>query len=53
MFAKKGWLTYTAAIVTLLYGVIVKGMFEGDWTLVPEFVMAFLVIIGVRRALPK
>lgn len=49
----KGWLTYTVAVLTILYGIFVEGLTNNNWQNLPEYILAFLALLGLRRALPK
>ena len=48
-----GWKTYLAAALSILYGVGVCGIYQGNWNEAITYILAGLGLIGIRSAFTK
>lgn len=48
-----GWKTILAGVLTILYGVLVVGLYSQDWNSAIELVLAGLAILGIGHKLDK
>lgn len=48
-----GWKTWLAVFSTLVYGVGVEGIFNGNWSNVSGYVLSALALLGIGGKLTK
>jgi 1,4-dihydroxy-2-naphthoate octaprenyltransferase len=48
-----GWKTYTAAILSILYGVFFCGFYQNNWSEAITYVLAGLGLLGIGNKLEK
>lgn len=49
----KGWKTYLASILSILYGIGFFGIYSGNWNEAINYILAGFGLLGIRSALTK